>query len=658
MSCSIAISINYDVIMLHIVTLKVTISNHLLDGYRSFLLPHIQQGENVIKMEKEFLAAYQAVTFKPDWLTNDKLEAAMKGHGVLVMPTIAAGNSIAADLKRGLDINIDDAAFQEIDLDIIVERAVRAAKRAGAAPENAALIVASLLLLTGSGARAGMPMANRKIGAMARIAAGASRTSAIALQTNKFTNRLSAFPAYQAIYKAIEEGKATSVDGMKIPLFLSGGAIYGHSALGEDHMVPELAKNLGKIGAEAMAKAFAGAGMTPSPLWCALISCAVTMEIVHPDAFAGEEHGSFGQKHSSYFAGQGAVEAVGLPPKIHWRGTNEEVDTAELMGHFGLLLKDIGGASLIGSMAVNEMFAGFQEAALMYAGFSGGPVNPPSGHLNSDVVPILRILTQNKWDMDDAAVKVREYKFDGFIDPEMALAGINNIARKAEQANRGYGTDVMLKASQPVMTRAITRRIKTAYDMAKAGKGPEEVAKALDEERLAYVEARGSAVLTGFLQMLGVTKGEVKIKFTELRPQARRCDDFTKKYWGFDSFISYDLELEGKTYNIKNLSAEATVDFVLKGKNADDPMYVWALFCGNVVSQELQYIGFSIMNITIPAAMAAIMGEDPKAAAKAAEKGGYLTCAIPGAKKTATAVASMAKELYEWLGKDEHDVLP
>ena len=609
-------------------------------------------------MEKELIAAYQAVTFKPDWLTNDKLEAAMKGHGVLVMPAMSVGNSIAADLKRGLDINIEDAAFKDIDLDIIVNRAVKAAKDAGASPENAALIVAATLLLTGSGARAGMPMANRKIGAMARIAAGASRTSAIALQTNKFTNRLTAFPAYQAIYKALEEGTATSVDGMKIPLFLSGGAIYGHGALAEDHMVPELAKNLGKIGAQAMAKAFAGAGMTPSPLWCALISAAVTMEIVHPDAFAGEEHGEFGKKHSSYFAGLGAVEGSGMPPKLHWRGTNEEIDSADLIGDFGLLLKDIGGASLIGSMVVNEMFAGFQEAALMYAGFSGGPVNPPSGHLNSDVVPILRILMQNGWDKHDAAAKVREYKFGGFIDPEMALAGVNNVARKAEQASRGLVTDVLIGASQPVMTRAVTKRIKTAYDMAKDGKGPEEIAKHLDEQRLAYVEARGSAVLTGFLQMLGVIKGEVKFKFTEIRPQARRSDKFTKKYWGFDSMISYDLELEGNKYHIENLSSEATVDFVLKGKNADDPLYVWALFCGNVVAQELQYIGFSIMNITIPAAIAAIMGEEPKAAAKAAEKGAYLTCAIPGAKERATNVASVAKELFEWLGKDKHDVLP
>ncbi|MGY5876091.1 MAG: hypothetical protein RTU30_10120 [Candidatus Thorarchaeota archaeon] len=609
-------------------------------------------------MEKELLAVYQAVTHKPDWLTNDRLEAAMKGHGVLVMPAMAVGNSIAADLKRGLDIRLRDAAQKEIDLDIIIERAVKAAKESGASPENAALLVASTLLLAGSGARAGVPMANRKIGASCRIAAGASRTSAIALQTNKFTNRLTAFPAYMAIYQAIMDKKATKVDGMSLPLFLSGGAIYGHASLAEDHMVPELAQNLAKIGAEAMANAFAGAGMTPSPLWCALLSAAVTMEIVHPDAFAGEEYGPFGTKMSSYLAGLGAVEGAKLPAKIHWRGTNEEMDTADVIGDFGLLLKDVGGASLIGSMALNEMFAGFQEAPLMYAGFSGGPVNPPSGHLNSDIVPILRMLTQNGWDLDDAATKVREYKFAGFIDPEMALAGINNVARKAEQASRGFITDVLIKASQPVMTRALTRRIKTAYDMTKDGKGPGEISKHLDEQRLGYVEARGSAILTWFLQMLGVTKGDVKIKFTELRPQARRCDEFTKKFWGFDSYISYDLEIEGKKYSIENLSGDATLDFVLKGENRDDPLYVWVLFCGNVVAQELQYIGFSIMNITIPAAMAAVMGMEPKKAAKESEKGAYLSCAIPGAKDNAFKVSELAKELHEWLQMEEHEALP
>ncbi len=76
------------------------------------------------------------------------------------------------------------------------------------------------------------------------------------------------------------------------------------------------------------------------------------------------------------------------------------------------------------------------------------------------------------------------------------------------------------------------------------------------------------------------------------------------------------------------------------------------------MAQELQYIGFSIMNITVPAAMASILGMEPKKAAKEAENGAYLSCAIPGARENALKVAELAKELYDWLGQVKHEVLP
>ena len=103
-----------------------------------------------------------------------------------------------------------------------------------------------------------------------------------------------AFPAYKAVYDMLVEKKLTKVDGGKLPPFVAGGAIYGHSALGEDINVPELAKNAAKVATEAMMKAMEGAGISAYPLWPALIGAAVTMEIVHPDSFLGEEYGPFG----------------------------------------------------------------------------------------------------------------------------------------------------------------------------------------------------------------------------------------------------------------------------------------------------------------------------------------------------------------------------
>ncbi len=602
--------------------------------------------------EKVVLAATLAVTFKPDLMTNDKIEAATKGHGTLVIPVYCAANSIVEDMLRGLDIKLVDAASPDIPLDIIIERAVKAAKEAGASPENAALIVAALAYFSGAAARAGVPMANRKLGALARIHAGACRTSAIALSTNKFTHRITAFPAYKAVYEMLLEKKLTRVDGAKLPPFIAGGAIYGHSAIGEDINIPELAKNAAKVATEAMMKAMEGAGITPYPLWPALIGAAVTMEIVHPDAFLGEEYGPFGTVDSAYAAGLGAVEAAKLPKKIHIRGTGEEFDTARVIGDFGLILKDIGGPSVIGSMALNEIFAGFEESALIGAGFSGGPVNPPLGHLCGDVVPAMRLLIKYKGDVYKAAEEVKKYKLKSFIDPEMALCALNTIARKAEEVRRGPVTRTLIIASEDVRDRAIYRRAIKVYEMLKQGKTVEEAARALDEERKEYVEKRGSMILSAF------TGKKIELKFTELRPQARRKDPFTKKYWGFDSYISYDVTIDGKKYHVENLSAKAVPEYVLEGKGADDPNYGLALFAGAVIAQELQYIGHTIINITVPAAVAAILGMDPKEAAKRAEKGAYLTRAIPGAKYNAEEVARLAKMIYKMLETKEHEILP
>lgn len=474
--------------------------------------------------EKVVLATTLAVTFKPDLMTNDKIEAATKGHGTLVIPVYCAANSIVEDMLRGLDIKLVDAASPDIPLDIIIERAVNAAKSAGASPENAALIVAALTYFSGAAARAGVPMANRKLGALARIHAGACRTSAISLSTNKFTHRITAFPAYKAVYEMLLEKKLTRVDGAKLPPFIAGGAIYGHSAIGEDINIPELAKNAAKVATEAMMKAMEGAGITPYPLWPALIGAAVTMEIVHPDAFLGEEYGPFGTVDAAYAAGLGAIEAAKLPKKIHLRGTGEEFDTARVIGDFGLILKDIGGPSVIGSMALNEIFAGFEESAIIGAGFSGGPVNPPLGHLCGDIVPAMRLLIKYKGDVYKAAEEIKKYKLRSFIDPEMSLCALNTIARKAEEVRRGLVTRTLIIASEDVRDRAIYRRAVKAYEMLKQGKSVEEVARALDEERKEYVEKRGSMILSAF------TGKKIELKFTELRPQARRKDPFTKKY--------------------------------------------------------------------------------------------------------------------------------
>ncbi|MDD3047126.1 MAG: hypothetical protein PHF01_01390 [Methanocorpusculum sp.] len=600
------------------------------------------------------LAASMAATYQPDSLSNDKLEAATKGHGSLVLPVYAAANSIAEDVFCSISgkktscaekMTILDAALGELPLDTVIEKAVKAAMSSGAAPENAALIVAALAYFAGSAARSGVPLGNRKLGAMARMHAGGARTSAIALVTGKSTHRIQAFPAYMAIYKALEEKKLTKVDGSTLPGFISGGTIYGHSALGEDYNIPELAYNGAQVGTKAMLNAMAGAGVTPLGLWPALIGATVIMEIVHPDAILGEEFGKFGAVNSSYMAGKGARDAANLPEKLHIRGTREEYDTATLLGDFALILKDVGGPSVIGSMAFSEIFAGFEEAPMIGAGFSGGPVNAPLGHVLGDIVPALRLLLQNGGDVFAAAEVIREYKMNSFIDPELAICSLNTIARKAEQVSRGKITNVCILASEGVRDRAVCRRADLTYEMMKNGKTVADAAKLLDEERRVYVEKRGSAILSGF------TGHEIDLKFTELRSHGRRTDKFTERYWGFDSYVSYDVNIDGRPYHVENLSGKEVPAFALEGKNKDDPNWGIALQCGAIIAQELQYIGHTIINITVPAAVAALFDMDAKTAAKEAENGAYLTRSIPGANDKAAEVAKLAQSIYAEMKK-------
>jgi len=380
------------------------------------------------------------------------------------------------------------------------------------------------------------------------------------------------------------------------------------------------------------------------------------MEIVHPDAFVGEEYGPFGTVDSAYLAGKGAVEAAKLPEKLHIRGTREELDTAKVIGDMGLILRDVGGVSTLGSMALNEIFAGFEESPIIVGGFSGGPVNAPTGHLCGDSVPVIRLLLKYKGDVYAAAEDVKKYKFNSFIDPEMALCATNTVARKAEEIWRGPVTKTLILASEGVRDRAIYRRAVKAYEMIKAGKTVSEVAKALDDERKEYVEKRGSALLSAF------TGKKIEVKFTEIRPQARRHDPFTKKYWGFDSYVSYDISIDGKQFHIENIFAKAIPDFVLEGKGVPEGVtpeeYGLALFAGAVLIQELAYIGHTVINITIPAAVGTLLGVDPKEASKLAEKGAYLTSAIPGGKYAAREVSLIAKRIYEELSTEKHEVLP
>ncbi len=589
--------------------------------------------ENVMNRSRVISAAEMAVTSNVQNMTSDRIEALAGGHGMLNLAVYCIGNVIIESLENGGTMKVTNANTIRLPMEDILEKCIKVAKKAGCDSANAALLAATMMYFAGSVAQVGIPAGNRKLGALARILAGVDRCGVAMIPTSKMNNKISGFPAVQAIYQAMAEGKLTEVNGRRVPMNIAGSAFYGHGALGEDYAYPQLAENGARIGTKAMQDALAGAGMSPHPFTCALFGTAAILEIVHPDAEVSEEYGTYGKISSAYLAGKTAAETAGLPMTLHMRGTHEEVDTARFIGDLGLILKDVGGPSVIGMMALHEIVAAFEERI---AGTSGNPTNSPLGHLAGYAVVAMKALQLFEGDRAAASKAVYEDRASTSFNPEMALCNINILARKAEEIYRGAVTTVLVNATEPAKFNAVYRRAEMSYDMLSEGKTLAEVVKYFDDERVATTEKNASIILTK------VFKKNISIKLLKVAPGARRTKSkLALKYLAFDPDIDVQVTCDGKVYVLRGLVHDIIPKVTLGHKDYEDIAWLVPIAAPACAEQVLS--GNNILNVVVPAAVAAAMGlHDPKDAGEIAEKAAYVTASIPGCKVVAANVAEMA----------------
>lgn len=582
--------------------------------------------------DKVILASVMAVASNPGWLTSDRVEALTGGHGMLNIPVVAVCNVVATELRRGIspEVKFADAVHQPID--DLLRKAIDVARSGGADGANAALIAAVVLYLVGANAQVGIPAGNRKLGSSARMIAGVSRSGLAAVPTSKKNNKVSAFAAVSAVYDAMMKGQLSPIQGRDIPEGVGGGVMTGHGALGEDFIFPGMAEKGAEVGTKAMLDAMSGAGMPAHKFLAALYGAAAILEIIHPDADVAEEYGPYGKVTSAYVAGRSAARTAGLPETLHVRITGKEIDTAKMIGDLGLIVKDIGGPTVIGVMALDEIMSIFQEGI---AGGGSGPVNPPLGHVCGDAVVALLCLLEDGSNEQTVAKALRERRFVASFDPNTSMIAMNIIARKATQICNGPVTDAMMLSSTPVLTKVLYDKAARTYDAMAAGKTLEEVVKQFDLERQLLVEERGSAALTK-------AKGKtVKVHFTKIAKGARRSSKMAARWLAFDPSLDAEVTIGDETIKMEGIINQVVPE-VAQGIGRERAPFLTALA---PIASELLLAGNVIVNVTLPAAVASAMGKmSPTDAALCAQSAGIISAGIPGTKAKAEAAAAVAVE--------------
>ncbi len=588
-------------------------------------------------MEKESLAVLSAINVFPDHLTTEKLEGNLGGFGSFNLAIWAGSNIIAREMARGRKMKLDVANEIYTDVDDIAKKVTSFLQAHGADPSNSSVVTAALLYWCGVNASAGIPTPNRKLGGICRIAAGAPGGRITTLPTEKLNNKISGFPAVAAIYETLSKEHVAPYDPTMLPVGLAGSPVLGHSSLGEDHLFPTLVKKLVPVAVKAMLKAYRSVGIKPCRFMAALFAVGATLEIVHPDAYLGEEYGPFLRTRTPDLCGRIAVEATGLPETLHIRGTSDEVSTAKVIGDLGLILKDVGAPTVVGMIMFNEVNAIIQEGPTVGVGRGGGPILLPLHHWVSQ--PALALYALGHGATEEEAIEIIRKSADGYFQKDDAKLAINVLAHRAHFLMRGPVTDILIKATEPAKARTLIGRINSTYEKFAAGSSFQEV---VDTVEKAHIEVTQLGVARIMSQILG--KNVEYVKYTNVRPGAgRRKAKVAQKFFAFDGYLDVEVKVDGKVYSYENFLAKWAPKIMLEADEENLPGM--AAVCLGVT--DLLNSGACSANMVICACMAVAFGMDPREAAdKVAEYSNYqLSIPAQSVYDSAEYTARIMKEL-------------
>lgn len=592
-------------------------------------------------MEKEIWAAASAIGMLPEHRTTEKLEANLGGFGSFNIAIFAASNVIGKEMRKARALAVDVEDSRKVEIDEVAKKSCDVLKMYGADASNASVATAALLYWTGASASAGLPTPNRKLGAICRMAAGAEASRIANRPTEKLNNKISGFAATLAIYQAMMEEHLAPFDPNLLPPGLAGSPVLGHTAIGEDYLFPEVARKIVPIGVKAMLKSYESVGMKPCRWMSALMASGAALEILHPDAYMGEEFGPMFKVRTPDVVGKFAIEAADIPEVLHIRGSGDEISAAKVVGELGLILKDCGSPTVVGMIMFNEICSLIEEGPVLGVGRSGGPILLPLHHWAT--APAVVLYHLGKGASEEEVVDILVKSTESYFQQEDALVAVNTLAHKAHGLLPGPVTDILLKATEPVYARVVYERLGWVHDRFEEGATFGEIAREMEDRHTAITQEGVAKVMS---RILG--RNVEYVKYTDIRPGAgRRKSKLAQKFFAFDGHINVEAKVDGKVYKFDNFLVDWAPKILLEGDEENLPGM--AAVCLGVT--DLLNSGACSIDIMAVTNMAVAFGMDPAEAAKAAEEHFQYLLAIPA--DSVLASAEYTKRIMDELKKSQ-----